>query len=74
MRLPEKMARAEQTIDITYDSAAETGSTDANGVCVGDTAKGEGFCGYAGQPVLLMNNPGWPLSILVGVSQITLMG
>jgi hypothetical protein len=58
MRLPEKTAGAEQAIDITYDSVAETGSTDANGVCAGDTAKGEGFRGHAGQTVLLMNNPG----------------
>ena len=58
MRLPEKTAGAEQTIDITYDSVAETGSTDANRVCAGDMEKGEGFRGHAGEPVLLMNNPG----------------
>jgi hypothetical protein len=58
MRLPEKTEGAEQAIDITYDSAAETGSSDAYGVCASDTAKGEGFRGHAGQPVLLMNNPG----------------
>ena len=28
------------------------------GVCAGDTAKGEEFCGHAGQAVPLMNNPG----------------
>jgi len=58
MRLPEKTAGAEQAIDIMYDSVAETGSSDANGVCAGDTAKGEGFRGHAGHPVPLMNNPG----------------
>jgi hypothetical protein len=49
MRLPERAAGAEQTFDIVYDLVAETGSTAANGVCAGDTAKGENFCGYAGQ-------------------------
>ena len=58
MRLPEKTAGAEQAIDIAYDSVAETRPTDANGVFAGDTAKGEDFRGHAGQPVLLMNNPG----------------
>ena len=58
MRLPEKTAGVEQALNIMYDSVAETGSTDANRVCAGDTAKGEGFRGHAGQPVLLMNNPG----------------
>ena len=58
MRLPEKTTGAEQAIDTTYDSVAETGSIDINGVCAGDMAKGEGFRGHAGYPVLLMNNPG----------------
>jgi hypothetical protein len=49
MRLPERAAGAEQTFDIVYDLVAETGSTAANGVCAGDTAKGEDFCGHAGQ-------------------------
>jgi hypothetical protein len=49
---------AEQTIDIAYDLVAKTGSTDANGVCADDTPKGKDLQGYAGEPVLLMNNPG----------------
>lgn len=49
MRLPERAAGAEQALDIVYDLVAETGSTAVNGVCAGDTAKGEDFCGYAGQ-------------------------
>jgi hypothetical protein len=58
MRLPERAAGAEQTRDVVYDLVAETGSTAANGVCTGDTAKGEDFCGHPGQSVPLMNNPG----------------
>jgi hypothetical protein len=49
MRLPERAAGAEQTFDIVYNLVAETESTAANGACAGDTAKGEDFCGHAGQ-------------------------
>ena len=49
---------AEQTIDIAYDLVAETGSTDANGVCADDTPKDKDFQGHAEQPAVLMNYPG----------------
>ena len=58
MRLPERTAGAEQALDVAYDLVAETGSTDANEVCAGDTEKGEHFHEHAGQPVVLMNYPG----------------
>jgi hypothetical protein len=58
MRLPERAAGAEQTLDMMYNLVAEPDQPPPTAVCAGDTAKGEEFCGHAGQAVPLMNNPG----------------